>query len=169
MTKDKLATIVVIASCLGVLIFGLSKGKPIDQYMPRDPEEKQLIDLIKKFHRARAEYNPENYFSCLSESGRFMFSGSPMLSKKELEKRLPGFWTDLKSGNMTTRAYSRESLNGNFLDGNFFDPVIRIEGRKAHAVLKFITPILRWQTMLFLDFEKADKGWLITRFEWDMG
>jgi len=144
-------------------------GVPLDRYVPRDGDEKQLIELIRKFHTARKNYDLERYFSCLSESGRFMFSGAPMLPKKHLAKRLPGFWANLKTANMTGRAFSRESLNGNFLDGDFYDPVIRIENPKAQAKLKFVTSVLRWRTMLFLEFEKTDGHWLITRLEWDMG
>jgi hypothetical protein len=169
MIKERIFSVAVIALCLGVLVFGMSSGKSLDRYVPGDIEEKQLIELIREFHSARKDYDPKRYLSCLSESGRFMFAGSPMLLKKDLEKRLPGFWADLKSGNMTARAFSRESLNGNFLDGDFYDPVIRIEGRKAHAELKFVASILRWTRRLFLDFEKTDGRWLISRLEWEMG
>ncbi|MCP4020445.1 MAG: hypothetical protein GY729_01265 [Desulfobacteraceae bacterium] len=169
MTKKQTAIILFAITGLGIVVLSMFSGTHIDKYIPQSSDEAKIITLITKFHTAKKEYDIETYLSCLSDDGTFMFGGSPMVSKRELRKRLPGFWSDLKSGDMLTRAFSRESLSGNFLDGDLYDPVIKIDSKNANAAVKFITPLLRWRTMLFLHFQKDNDAWQITRFQWDMG
>ncbi len=99
-----------------------------------------------------------------------MFGGGGLtVSKKELEKLLPKFWSDLKTGNMLSLPSSRESLNGNFFDGILYDPVITLEGDNAKAAVTFVTPTIRWKTTMFLNFQKYQGAWLINRLEWALG
>ncbi|MCP3900448.1 MAG: hypothetical protein GY707_12120, partial [Desulfobacteraceae bacterium] len=62
-----------------------------------------------------------------------------------------------------------EELNGDFFNGILYDPIIAIENDKAKATVTFVTPIMRWKTKLFLNFQKYSDAWKISRFEWDMG
>ncbi len=148
---------------------GIISRTRLDKYVPKNRDEAEIIALIKKFHRAKNEYNLNTYLACLSDNGEFMFAGSIMASKKELEKLLPPFWADRRGNGQLTRPSSREELNGNFFSGNLYDPVIIVENDKAKAVITFMTPIVRWTTKLFLDFQQQNGSWLICKLEWDMG
>ena len=169
MNREIIFTIFVITTCLTLIFYGMFSGTPIDKYIPKNTEEEQIISLINTFHKARTEYDLKTYLACLDTQGRYMFSGTRMVSKEELAKFLPEFWEDLKSENMLPRPICRESLNGNFFNGRLYDPIISVENRQATAILKFVTPIIRWKTILFIDLKKQNGDWQINRFEWDMG
>ena len=144
-------------------------GTRIDSYIPKNEEEARIIDLLILFQEAKAACHLEDYLSCLSDNGQFMFGGTIMVSKKELGKLLPGFWSDLAAGRLDAIPSSREELNGNFLAGTFYDPVIDIKNGMANVTLTFVTPVARWKTKLFLDVQKYNSSWKITRLKWDMG
>ncbi|MCG8689435.1 MAG: hypothetical protein MI892_31470, partial [Desulfobacterales bacterium] len=148
---------------------GMYYDTPIDKYIPKNTDEVEIITLINRFHKASMDHDLGNYLACLNKKGSFMFSGTRMISKDELTALLPQFWSDLKSGDMLARAMCRESLNGNFFKGSLYDPLITLEGHKASASVKFVTPIIRWKTLLFIDFLKQEEILQISRFEWDMG
>jgi hypothetical protein len=94
-----------------------------------------------------------------------MYGGSIMVSKKLLKKLLPSFWSDLRSNRLNAIPSSREELNGNFLAGTFYAPVIEVIKDKAKAIITFVTPVTRWKTKLFLNFQKYNASWKITRLE----
>lgn len=169
-TKEVLISVIVITVCLVTLVSGMyDSGTRIDRYIPGNAEEAAIIQRIIAFHDAASTHDLESYLSCLSHGGKYMFSGTLMVSKEELARLLPGFWADLESGNMLARAMCRESLNGNFFNGILYDPVIEITGNTAAAAIKFITPVSRWKTYLFLKFRKRNNTWKIHELEWDMG
>ena len=168
--KEFLVSVIIIAVCIVTLVLGMyDSGTRIDRYIPRNVDEAAIIRRIIVFHNAASNHDLESYLSCLSSEGKFMFSGTLMVSKSELARLLPGFWADLESGNMLVRAMCRESLNGNFFNGFLYDPVIEIAKNRATAIVKFVTPITRWKTYLFLKFEKYNNRWEIHEVEWDMG
>jgi hypothetical protein len=168
-TKEQIATIVVITVLLSMAIYGMYSGTRIDKYISKDADEEQIITLLSKFNKASTEYNLEAYLDCLGDNGQFMFGGTIMVSKKELRKLLPLFWADRQKGFILSRPSSREELNGNFFKGIFYDPIITIKNNNAEAVVTFVTPVIRWKTKLFLDLKKYHAAWKISRFEWDMG
>ncbi len=167
--KEQFAVLFVVAGVLIVLVFGIYSHTRIDRYQAQNKEESQIIKLLLLFNEAKNEYHLENYLSCLSDKGRFMFGGSIMVSKKELKKLLPSFWSNLRSNRLMSVPSSREELNGNFFAGAFYDPVIKISNGNAKATLTFMTPVTRWTTKLFLDLQKYNDSWKIVRLEWDMG
>jgi len=165
----QLLIIAAVFLALGAFMLGRQPGTPLKAFVPATEDEANLILLIQRFHKARQDKELKIYLACLSGRGSFMFAGGPMLSKPELARALPGFWAGLAAGDLTAMAFSRESLNGNFLEGDLFDPEIVVQGTRARASLRFATPRSGWQTRLFLVFEKEAAGWRITRLAWDMG
>jgi len=169
MMKTRVIISIATVSALAIVLLSMYSGTRLDEYVPRNRDEKQIIGLISTFHKAGMEHELETYLACLSDDGRFMFSGSLMVSKDRLEELLPPFWKGLESRDTLVQPNSRESLNGNFLDGELYDPVIALEGDEAEAVITFVTPVMRWKTKLFLLFQKQRGSWIINRFVWDMG
>ncbi len=159
----------VVTALVVLALSGMFSRTRLDRYVPKTRDGADIISLIQKFHKAKNEYKLHTYLACLSENGKFMFAGSIMVSKKELEKLLPPFWADRRSNGQLTRPSSREELNGNFFSGELYDPVILVENDRAKATLTFMTPIVRWTTKLFLDFQRQNGAWLISKLEWDMG
>ncbi len=167
--KEHIATLFVVTVLLAISLFGMYSGTRIDRYIPRSDDEAQIVALLNTFQKAKKEYNLEAYLACLSDKGEFMFGGSLMVPKKELRKLLPPFWEDRRTGSILSRPSSREELNGNFFDGRLYDPIITVTKDQAKVVVTFVTPVMRWKTKLFLDFQKDNNFWQISRFEWDMG
>lgn len=167
--RKKMAVFFVVTGLLAVSVFGMYSRTRIDRYQPRSEDESQIIDLLIMFQRAKNEHHLENYLSCLSDEGEFMFGGSIMVSKDELKQLLPSFWSNLRSNRLRSIPSSREELNGNFLEGAFYEPAITVSKGKAKATITFVAPVTRWTTTLFLNFQKNNASWKITRLEWDMG
>ena len=167
--KEILAVVVLVFALVALALTGMYSGTPIDKYPPQTDDETQIIALLIDFNKAKTNHDLEPYLACLTNGGSFMFGGSIMVSKQDLKQRLPMFWANRESGYILTRPSSREELNGNFFAGILYDPVITINHDGAKAVVTFVTPIIRWRTKLFLDFQKQNGVWLISRFEWDMG
>lgn len=167
--REQFAIFFVVTVLLIVSVLGMYSHSPIDRYRSKSEDESQIIELLIMFQKARMEYHLDNYLSCLSDEGTFMFGGSIMVSKKELKKLLPSFWSDLRSNRLKSTPSSREELNGNFFVGGFYDPVIKVSKDKAKSIITFVTPVTRWTTKLFLNFQRYNDSWKITRLEWDMG
>ena len=157
-------------SCI-ILVISLSylSGTSLQDYQPRNQDEQKIVELLIKFETAKQESDLTVYLSCLGENGWYMHRGHLMVRKNELAALLPAFWKGNKENNAHFKPMCRENINGNFLNGSFLDPIISITKNSAHAAITFQTPIVRWRTLLFLDFEKKNGEWLITRYEWDMG
>ena len=168
-SKEQFATLFVVIGLLIISVSGMYSNTRIDRYRSKSEDESQIIRLLIMFQKAKTEYHLEKYLFCLSEQGKFMYGGSIMVSKKGLKKLLPSLWSDLKSNRLNAIPSSREELNGNFLAGTFYDPVIEVTKDKAKVIVTFVTPVSRWKTKLFLNFQKYHGSWKITRFEWDMG
>jgi hypothetical protein len=167
--RELLVIFFVVTALVVLAVSGMFYRTRLDRYVPKTCDEEAIIGLIKKFHTAKNEYNLNTYLACLSENGKFMFAGSIMVSKKKLEKLLPPFWADRRSSALLTRPSSREELNGNFFPGELYDPVIVVGKDRAKTTITFMTPITRWTTKLFLDFQRQNSSWLISKLEWDMG
>lgn len=167
--KEYVLVFVLISGIILVYLYAMLSGTPISKYIPKNEDEQHIMTLISTFHQAGLNHDLGTYLACLDDGGSFMFSGSLMVSKVELAKLLPTFWQELESGNMLVMANSRESLNGNFLSGRFYNPVIVLKGKEAEAVVTFITPVLRWKTKLFLQLQKQKGYWLIHHLAWATG
>jgi hypothetical protein len=173
--KEQIFVILSILSIALIVFFSwYSSGTPLNRYIPKNSEEKQIISLIEVFHEARKEFDIESYLACLDPTGSYMFSGHLMVSKDKLAKLLPQFWAGLESS--STRAnnahimpISRENLNGNFFDGELYNPIIEIEDGNARVAVRFQTPIVRWRSHLFITLIKTNGVWLINRYEWAIG
>lgn len=152
-----------------IVLFSRYSGVSLEDSTSDDEDEKAIISLLYRFNTAKTERNPEEYLACLCEDGSFMYGGSLMVSKDDLSLMISNFWADLDSGEMQVFPSSRESLNGNFLDGQLYDPHIQINGNEAEATITFATPVIRWKTTLFLSLRKERGSWLIESFVWDMG
>lgn len=152
-----------------VLFFAFSSGTSLEDYVSRNQNEADIIDLLVKFQTAKQQFDLETYLSCLDENGSFMFSGHLMVSKQELSTLLPDFWKGLKTNDPHVRPMCRENLNGNFFNGSFFDPIISIKKGNAQVTLTFQTPVIRWRALLFLNVIRKNGRWLISKYEWDMG
>ena len=166
--RDRIVIACVLSTIAAVLFFALTSGTPIDRYQPRPPDEQQILTLIKRFHSAGQTRNLTVYSDCLSDGGQFMLGSTRMLSKDELMRALPGFWSDLALKN-AAGPVSRESMTGAWLKGDLYDPVIKITGRTADAAVKFVVPGSRWTIVWFLGFENTRGRWQVSRSEWDMG
>jgi hypothetical protein len=169
-----LISVTVIAIALTLFAAWSSSGTPLDSYIPKNMEEEKIIALIEVFHKARTELDVESYLACLDHGGRYMFSGHMMVSKEKLATLLPRFWAGLKAGSTrTSNAHimpiCRENLNGNFFDGDLYDPVIEIDDSSARVTVRFQTPVVRWRSHLFISLKKTDGEWLINGFEWAIG
>ncbi len=86
----------------------------IDTYQPKSLEESRIIDVIKQYQNSRNAFNLDLYLACLHPDGKFSFIGSHILSKPDLEKKLPGLWEQLQSGDVTVFPFMRESITGDF-------------------------------------------------------
>ena len=172
--EQVLILISVMAIALTLFAAWASSGTPLNRYTPKDIEEEKIIALIKAFHKARTELDVESYLACLDHGGRYMFSGHEMVSKQKLAALLPGFWAALKADSTrTSNAHimpiCRENLNGNFFDGDLYNPVIVIDDTNARVTVRFQTHVVRWRSHLFISLKKTDGEWLINRFEWAIG
>ena len=169
MVKNKLFILASTSAIILIFLFSYFSGTSLHNYTPSSSDEEKIVALLIRFQNARQDFDINQYLSCLDENGMFMYSGHLMVDKKELSTLLPDFWKGLKENNAHYKPMCRENINGNFLNGSFFDPIISIKNGTANATITFQTPIVRWRTLLFIDFKKEDGEWLITKFEWDMG
>lgn len=169
MVTRRIAATIILLSLGVVVLYGMFSGTRLEDYVARNQDEEQIINLVASFHKASMTRDLPRYLACLADGGSFMFSGSMMVSKDTLESYLPQFWSKLDSGDMRVRPNSRESLNGNSLKGSLYDPSIIVKGEEAELVVTFVTPILRWKTKLFLELRKSHGQWLIQRLAWAMG
>ena len=48
-------------------------GTGIEVYIPKNKEGARIIDLLILFQEAKAASHLEDYLSCLSDNGQFMF------------------------------------------------------------------------------------------------
>ncbi|HCY86473.1 MAG TPA: hypothetical protein DHV36_15160 [Desulfobacteraceae bacterium] len=168
MTKERIIVLGGILTCIGVLLAGLYMGTPLRRYRPDNPDEADIQNLIFRLEKASASRDLGAYLACLSPGGRFMAAGTEMRTRDALKKELPAFWADLDRGTLI-RVSSRESLNGDILDGEYYDPRFKIEGDHARVIVSFVTRRSRWRTTVFFQCRKRAGRWLITRLEWDMG
>ena len=164
----------VLTIALIFFVSWYSSGTPLNRYIPKNVEEEKILSLIETFHRARTEFDVESYLACLDQHGRYMFSGHVMVSKDELIKLLPPFWDSLKTSsthasNAHIMPICRENLNGNFFDGELYNPIIVIDDNNARVTLTFQTPVVRWRSHLFITLIKTKGAWLINGYEWAIG
>ncbi len=169
MKKNFLFILTSLSAITLVLFLAYRSATPLNEYIPKNKEETEIIDLLTKFQKAKQYNDLEEYLSCLDEHGQYMFSGHLMVGKSELSALLPDFWKRLKENDAHVKPMCRENLNGNFFDGSFFNPIISIYNDKAHVTLTFQTPVIRWRTLFFLQLIRKNNSWFISRYEWDMG
>ena len=169
MEKHRLFISVSVFSLALALYFAYSSGTALDDYIPKNEDEGRIIDVMVTFQTAKQQFDSVAYLSCLDENGTYMFGGHLMVSKKELRRLLPEFWAGLKTINTHNMPISRENLNGNYLEGSFFDPIISVTDTLAEVTVTFETPVIKWRTLLFINLVKKHNRWLIQEYRWDMG
>ena len=152
---------------LSVFIVSSCSDVPINEYQPKNQKETEIVALLKKFLEAKNQYDLDKYLSTLHEEGMFQFRGGIMISKKDVARRLPGFWKELNEGVGSIRLITHEEVTGdNFTDGRFVDPRITITGDTSETTVKFLGS---WwlREDLYLSLVKENGQWLIKRLEWE--
>ena len=81
--------------CIFIILSACS-NTPIEDYLPKDQEEKNIMALLVRYQEARKRFHLEQYLGCLHEQGSYHHASRVMLSKKALAEQLPGFWAELR-------------------------------------------------------------------------
>ena len=66
------------------IIFSACSNTPIEDYLPKDQEEENIIALLVRYQEARKHFDLEQYLGCLHEQGSYHHASRVMLSKKAL-------------------------------------------------------------------------------------
>ena len=157
-----------IITALAVCIISACSNAPIEEYVPQNPEEKQILALLIKYQKARKNFDLAGYLSCLHEGGIYHHASRVMVTKKELSGLLPDFWSQLKKGERSFFPMCRENLSGNyFIQFNLINPQITIDQNKASVVVTYINT--GWRLKHYISLIKEDNRWLINRLDWETG
>ena len=154
-----------------VLLFVLSwffscSRSPLTEHVPKNPEEKKIIDLLIRYQDAKINCNLERFMACLHEQGLYQLAGGSLISKNELKGRLPLFWAGLQSGSPAIYPINREMITGDyFRTGRFYDSQIVINGDTAHATVTFVK--WGWHLDHYITMRREKDGWLILRLDWE--
>ena len=159
-----------IKICLSYLIL-LSTlscyGPSLTEYVPLNEEEKKIMSLLIQYQDAKTNCNLEKFLACLHEKGKYQFGRGSMVSKIELKRLLPGFWSELQSGNPAFYPINREMMTGNYIrTGRFLKPQITINRDTAEITMTFTK--LGWRLKHYISMFREDDQWLINRLAWDM-
>lgn len=152
---------VVIAVCGCTL-------SPLEAYVPRNPEEEQILSLLIAYQDARSRFDVERFLGCLHDKGTYHHASRVMLSKKELSEALPGFWAQLQKGERSFYPMCRENLSGNyFVRFRLFDPTIKVVGNTATVTVIYSNA--HWRLHHYISLVKEGDTWLIWRLDWETG
>ncbi|MBI9082270.1 MAG: nuclear transport factor 2 family protein [Desulfobacterales bacterium] len=137
----------------------------IGKYEPKSQDEREIISLLNQYQDAKNHFDIERYLSLLHDKGEFTFECGRMVSKASLIKELPGFWTEIRTGNPAFIPMIHECINGDYYkSGELNNPRISINNHTAEATVLFIKGISR--VLLYVSMIRENDRWLITRTEW---
>ncbi len=156
----------ICASC-AIMIWTLSCSSPsLKEYVPRNQGEKKIVSLLIQYQDAKINCDLDRYLACLHEKGKYHFGRGSMVSKNDLKKSLPDFWSELKSGNPAFYPMNREMVTGNFIrTGRFINPKIVIHQDTAEVTMTFTK--LGWRLRHYISMRRENDQWLITRLDWE--
>lgn len=140
----------------------------LKEYASENQQETEIVKILIQYQDAKNNFDLEKYLACLHNQGKYYFGGGQMVSKEELKKLLPNFWTRLQSGDRTFYPMSRESLNGNyFQSGEFINPQIVITQDTADVTVTFTKD--GWRLKHYISMVRENNQWLIKRLDWETG
>ena len=87
----------------------------LKEYNPKNQEEQNIVLLLVQYQEAKINCDLDQYLACLHEKGQYHFARGSMVSKEELRKHLPVFWSGLQSGNRVFYPMNREMITGNYI------------------------------------------------------
>ena len=153
---------------IAVFIIGACSNSPIEEYLPQNPDEKQILALLIKYQKARKNFDLAEYLSCLHEKGIYHHASRVMVTKKELSGLLPEFWNQLNKGDRSFFPMCRENLSGNyFIQFKLVNPQISIDQNKASIVVTYVNT--GWRLKHYISMIKENDQWLINRLDWETG
>jgi hypothetical protein len=150
-----------------IISLNISCSNPsLEEYIPKNPDEKKIISLLIRYQEAKINCDLENFMVCLHDKGTFYFGRGVLLSKIELRESLPVFWDGLKSGSRQFYPINREMITGDYiLTGRFYNPQIRINDESAEVVMTFMK--WGWRLGHHISVVKENGQWLITKTDWE--
>ena len=139
----------------------------LSEYQTRNRAEEEIKTVLLEYLDAKQRFDIERYLACLHDRGRFHFECGRHLSKGELGQLLPGFWDDMRSGNPAFYPINRECITGDYFDtGRYVNPRMDVGDRIARVTLRFT--VGWWGLNHYVSLVREDKGWLISRLDWEM-
>ena len=167
MYRNHSSAAVLIAFAIIIAISACS-STPIEEYIPKSQEEANVLALLIQYQTARNNFDLQRYLDCLHDRGIYHHASRIMVSKKELSKRLPGFWTQLKKGDRSFFPMCRENLSGNyFVRFRLTNPQIVINRNTASVTATFVNT--GWRLKHYILLIKDNNHWLINRLDWETG
>jgi hypothetical protein len=146
-------------------MFSCGCDSSIEKYEPKTEDEKEIISVLIQYQDAKNRFDLKRLLSFLHENGEFSFQCGLMVSKAKLEKMLPGFWTEITTGNPSVFPMVHECINGDYYkSGKLNNPQIEINGNKAEATVLFKKGLSR--VPQYFSMLRENDRWLITRTEW---
>jgi hypothetical protein len=159
--------ILSIARYLTLVLFGCS-GTPLQEYVPRNQYEAEVLALMMRYQDARSRFDLEGYLGCLAEDGLYHHASRVMVTKKALSNLLPDFWRRLQRGDRLFFPMCRENISGNyFVRFRLINPRIRIDRNTANVVVTYANR--GWRLKHYVILKKNKNGWLIDRLDWETG
>lgn len=153
--------------CIFIILCACS-NTPIEDYLPKNQEEKDIVALLVQYQEARKHFHLEQYLGCLHEQGIYHHASRVMLSKKALAARLPGFWAELQKGNRLFFPMCRENLSGNYFVGfRLVNPTIYIDRNTATVTAIYVNT--GWRIRHYISLIKENNRWWINRLDWETG
>ncbi len=158
------------ATCIGLWALMLTAmscaDTPLTDYVPENEAERGILARLIQYQESKIACDVGRYLDCFHEKGRFQFGRGTMVSKRELEKRLPGFWTELMSGNPTFYPMNREMVTGDYIrTGQFINPRIVVRQNTADIELTFTK--FGWRLRQFMTMVREKEQWVIHRSAWE--
>lgn len=150
-----LFTFVIVCSC----------DSPIEKYIPQDRDEKEILSVLIQYQDAKNRFDLDTFLSFLHENGEFSYQCGVMVSKAKLKKLLPGYWTEIMSGNSAAFSLVHECINGDsYKSGKLNNLQIEIRNDQAQVTALFTKGFTR--VLQYFSMTRENDRWLITRTEW---
>ena len=161
--RNSVRFIVILWSCIALIA---CQNTSIDAYQPKTLDERGAIDVIKQYRNSRNAFDLDQYLACLHPDGKFSFMGDHILSKPDLEKKLPRFWERLHSEDAAIFPLMRESITGDFFDNWRFDDIgITINDSTAEVTVICNSSWVCKQLHI-ISMVKEDGDWRIFETSW---
>ncbi|KPJ77837.1 MAG: hypothetical protein AMJ54_06625 [Deltaproteobacteria bacterium SG8_13] len=160
-------TPVLSAFCMMIVIYACS-NTTLENYAAKDKEEEKIVALLIEYQDARRNFDLTKYLECLHDKGIYHHASSVMLSKQELSRALPKFWTQLQRGDRSFFPMCRENLSGNyFVRFRLINPTITIRQNTASVTAVYVNT--GWRLTHYISMIKENNRWLINRLDWETG